>query len=89
MQFSPHTATHILDVAKHLADVMRMKNIEENSTEENSKCDGVEYLVHLGKILAKSVLGYQDVDTTNCRWNELPTIPTTEEIFSSNAFKFY
>jgi hypothetical protein len=85
MHFSPHTATQIWEVAKHLVDVMHTESIEENSAERNSECDGVQYLIHLGKILSKSVSGYQDVDITNCRWNELPTIPTEKEIFSSNA----
>jgi hypothetical protein len=85
MQFSPQTATKILDMAKHLANVMHMKSSGENPSEDNTKCEGVEYLVHLGKILAKSVSGCQDVDTTHCQWNELPTIPTKKEIFSSKV----
>ena len=87
MEFSPQTATKILDVAKHLTDVMNNKIIEQNSAEENSKFDGAEYLVHLGKILAKSVLGSQDANATFCRWNELPTIPTEKEIFTSKLSK--
>ena len=85
MQFSPQTATKILDIAKHLADVMQKRSSDKNSNKENMKCDAVEYLVHLGKILAKSVSGCQDVDTTYCQWNELPTIPTKKEIFSSKV----
>jgi hypothetical protein len=85
MQFSPRTATQIWVVAKHLADVMHTESIEENSAEGNSKCDGVEYLIDLGQILAKSVSGYQDIDIANCRWNELPTIPTEKEMLASNA----
>ena len=82
MEFSPHAGTKILDVAKHLAAVEHTKSTGENSTE---KSGGVDYLVHLEKILSKSVSGCQDVDTTNCRWNELPTIPTQKEIFSGTC----
>jgi hypothetical protein len=72
MQFSPQSATQIWNVAEHLA----------NAIEDNSKFQVVKYLVGLGKILAKKVSGFQDVDTTNCKWNELPTIPTEKEILA-------
>jgi hypothetical protein len=72
MQFSPQTAAQIWNVAEHLA----------NAIEDNSKCQGVKYLADLGKVLAKKVSGFQDVDTTNCKWNELPTIPTEKEILA-------
>ncbi|CAB4017255.1 Hypothetical predicted protein, partial [Paramuricea clavata] len=77
IQFSPQTATQIWNVAEHLA----------NAIEDNSKCQGVKYLVDLGKVLAKKVSGFQDVDTTNCKWNELPTIPTEKEILAAFDLK--
>ncbi|XP_028399862.1 NFX1-type zinc finger-containing protein 1-like [Dendronephthya gigantea] len=80
MKCSPQTATKIFKVAKYLADLMHTISVKDGGPEENSTCPGIEYLVHLGMILAKSVAGYQDVDTTNCSWNELPTIPTEKEI---------
>lgn len=85
MKCSPQTATKILKVAKYLADLMHKISIKDGVSEENLTCPGIEYLVHLGTILAKAVAGYQDVDNTNCAWNELPIIPTEEEICSSNA----
>ncbi|CAB4016996.1 Hypothetical predicted protein, partial [Paramuricea clavata] len=77
MQFSTQTATQIWNVAEHLA----------NAIEDNSKCQGVKYLADLGKVLARKVSGFQDVDTTNCKWNELPTIPTEKEILAAFDLK--
>ena len=82
MEYSPQTATKILKVAKYLARLMHVNSISGKGSEENSTCSGVEYLVHLATLLAKAVPGYQDVDTTNCAWNELPIIPTEKEICS-------
>jgi hypothetical protein len=91
MELSPQTATKILKVAKHLANVMHIISSGEHAKEDNLHCRGVEYLAHLSEILAKSVPGYQDVDTTNCEWSELPTIPTDEEIFAGkyNVLIYY
>ena len=91
MELSPQTATKILKVAKHLANVMHIISNGEHAKEDNLHCRGVEYLVHLSEILAKSVPGCQDVDTTNCEWSELPTIPTDEEIFAGkyNVLIYY
>ena len=82
MELSPKTASKILKVAKHLANVFHVMSSGENSTHENSHCQGVEYLVRLGEILAKAVPGCEDVDTVNCEWNELPTIPSDKEILT-------
>jgi hypothetical protein len=83
MELSPKTASKTWNVAKQLAKSMHMISSVENSFEDSSEChQGVEFLVHIGQILAKSVSGRQDVDTTNCEWNDLPTIPTNNEIFS-------
>ena len=81
MESSPQTASKILDVAKDFANIL---HINYNGTnKENLQCEGVEFLIHLGKILAKVVPGRQDVDwNVNCQWNELPTIPTDKEVLS-------
>ena len=70
MKYSSKTAAKILKVAKHLAHAM------------HDKTSAVDYLVHLGEILAKAVQGCEDVDTVNCEWTELPTIPTDKEIWT-------
>ena len=80
MEFSPETASKILKVAKCVANIMLINYDVTNK--ENLQCESVEFLVHLGEILAKAVPGCQDVDTTNCKWNELPTIPTDKEILT-------
>ena len=82
MEHSPKTASKILKVAKHLAHAMHVMSSAENATDEKSHCQGVDYLVHLGEILAKAVPGCEDVDTSNCEWTELPTIPTDQEILT-------
>ena len=82
MKYSPKTATKILKVAKHLAHAMHVQSTTEKATEEKSHCQGVDYLVDLGEILAKAVPGCEDVDTVNCEWTELPTIPTDKEILT-------
>ena len=83
MKVSPQNATKILKVAKHLANVMHEISSAENTGKDNAQCQGVEYLVHLGEILAKSVPGCENVDTTNSEWNELVSIPTDKEILES------
>ena len=82
MELSPKTASKILKVAKYVANAFHVMSSGENSTHENSHCQGVEYLVRLGEILAKAVPGCEDVDTVNCEWNELPTIPSDKEILT-------
>ena len=67
MEFSPQTALKILDVAKHLADVMHTDSTGGNFPAENLKCNAIEYLIYLGEILAKSVTGFEDDDTSECR----------------------
>ena len=69
-------------VAKHLANSIHVMTSKENFTDEDSQCQGVDHLVYLGEILAKAVPGCEDVDTVNCEWNELPTIPTDKEILT-------
>jgi hypothetical protein len=88
MEFSPKTASKTWNMAKQLAKSMHMISSGENSIEDSSEWQGVEFLVHLGQILAKSVSGRQDVDTTNCEWNDLPTIPTEKEILSGKVIHF-
>jgi hypothetical protein len=85
MEFSPKTASKTWKMAKQLAKSMYMISSGENSFEDSSECQGVEFLVHLGQILAKSVSGRQDVDTTYCELNDLPTIPTKNEILSGKV----
>ena len=82
MEIVPHTARNIFKVAEHLANAMHVKNSEASNTEYRSKCSGVKFMAKIGQILAKSVKGSQSVDTRNCKWHELPTIPTEKEILS-------
>ena len=63
MEFSPQTASKILDVAKHLADVMQT----DSTGGDFSASNAIEYLIYLGEILAKSVNGFEDDDTSECR----------------------
>ena len=89
VELCPQTASKILKVAKPLANVMHIVSSGGNGPKDNSQCEGVEYLVQLAEILAASVPGCQDVDTTNCEWNELPTIPTDKEILAGKVIHFF
>ena len=82
LKHKPQTALKVIKVAKPLANAMHFARDDEMNGEGLVQSPGIEYLAELFEILSNSVPGCQEVDTSNCSWEELPVIPTKGEIFS-------